>query len=123
MSASIADAGGHVIAHDRNRLHEPRRVNGVISGYDLKRAEVNALLALRTLPAGRQGPHDEQPAAPELRGTRSGQRRPAPHAPSTAAKQVQATRAEPALVRACTHVSLLGELALNLNTHHPFWRA
>lgn len=49
IGASIADEGGQVLARGRNRLAEPRGVDGVISGHDLGHAEVNALLALPEL--------------------------------------------------------------------------
>ena len=46
----MADAQGRVLALGRNRLGEARTVNGVIGGHDLAHAEINALLALESVP-------------------------------------------------------------------------
>lgn len=51
IGAVVVDASGTVIARGRNRLSEPRRVEGgVISGHDLAHAEINALLNLAEVP-------------------------------------------------------------------------
>lgn len=51
IGACVVDAQGQVIARGRNRLGEPRGVEGgVISGHDLAHAEINALLNLRDTP-------------------------------------------------------------------------
>ena len=46
IGAAIVNAAGEVRAAGRNRTREARRVNGIISGFDLAHAEVNALLML-----------------------------------------------------------------------------
>lgn len=46
IGAAITDEAGVVVARGRNRLAEPRSVNGVIAGHDLAHAEINALLQL-----------------------------------------------------------------------------
>ncbi len=50
IGACVADASGRVLARGRNRLGEERRVAGVIGGHDLAHAEINALLALESVP-------------------------------------------------------------------------
>lgn len=51
IGACVVDADGVVIARGRNRLGEPRGVEGgVISGHDLAHAEINALLNLKDVP-------------------------------------------------------------------------
>ncbi|WP_161881823.1 nucleoside deaminase [Deinococcus alpinitundrae] len=46
VGAAIVNEAGEVLAAGRNRTREARQVNGVISGFDLAHAEVNALLGL-----------------------------------------------------------------------------
>ena len=46
VGAAIINAAGEVLAAGRNRTREARQVSGVISGFDLAHAEVNALLML-----------------------------------------------------------------------------
>ena len=46
VGAAIINESGQVLAAGRNRTREARQVNGVISGFDLAHAEVNALLKL-----------------------------------------------------------------------------
>lgn len=46
IGAAIVNTAGEVLAVGRNRTREARRVDGVISGFDLAHAEVNALLNL-----------------------------------------------------------------------------
>ncbi|AZI41557.1 nucleoside deaminase [Deinococcus psychrotolerans] len=46
IGAAIVNETGEVLAVGRNRTREARQVNGVISGFDLAHAEVNALLSL-----------------------------------------------------------------------------
>lgn len=46
IGAAIVNEAGEVLAVGRNRTQEARRVDGVISGFDLGHAEVNALLRL-----------------------------------------------------------------------------
>jgi len=46
VGAAIVNAAGEVLAAGRNRTREGRQVDGVISGFDLAHAEVNALLKL-----------------------------------------------------------------------------
>ena len=46
VGAAIVNASGEVLAAGRNRTREGRQVDGVISGFDLAHAEVNALLKL-----------------------------------------------------------------------------
>ncbi|WP_407571210.1 nucleoside deaminase [Deinococcus altitudinis] len=50
IGACVADAQGRVLALGRNRLGEARTVDGVIGGHDLAHAEINALLALESVP-------------------------------------------------------------------------
>ena len=50
IGACVADASGTVLARGRNRLGERRSVAGVIGGHDLAHAEINALLALESVP-------------------------------------------------------------------------
>ncbi len=51
IGACVVDADGAVIARGRNRLGEPRRVEGgFIAGHDLAHAEINALLNLAATP-------------------------------------------------------------------------
>ena len=50
IGASIADEHGTVLTRGRNRLGEGWRVAGVIGGHDLAHAEINALLALESVP-------------------------------------------------------------------------
>ncbi|WP_226342550.1 nucleoside deaminase [Deinococcus sp. AJ005] len=51
IGACVVDADGQVIARGRNRLGEPRRVEGdFIAGHDLAHAEINALLNLAATP-------------------------------------------------------------------------
>jgi len=50
IGACVADRQGRVLGLGRNRLGEPRRVDGVIGGHDLAHAEINALLALPGVP-------------------------------------------------------------------------
>ncbi|UBV42338.1 nucleoside deaminase [Deinococcus taeanensis] len=51
IGACVTDASGAVIARGRNRLSEPRGVEGgVIRGHDLAHAEINALLNLTGAP-------------------------------------------------------------------------
>jgi tRNA(adenine34) deaminase len=52
IGACIADENGKVLARGRNRLAEPRRVQGTgntgfVAGHDLAHAEINALLDLQ----------------------------------------------------------------------------
>ena len=46
VGAAIVNEVGEVLAVGRNRTREARQVDGVISGFDLAHAEVNALLRL-----------------------------------------------------------------------------
>ncbi|OLV19952.1 nucleoside deaminase [Deinococcus marmoris] len=51
IGACVVDADGQVIARGRNRLGEPRGVDGgFIAGHDLAHAEINALLNLAATP-------------------------------------------------------------------------
>ena len=50
IGACVADASGTVLARGCNRLGERRSVAGVIGGHDLAHAEINALLALESVP-------------------------------------------------------------------------
>ncbi|CAM4035643.1 nucleoside deaminase [Deinococcus marmoris] len=51
IGACVVDANGAVIARGRNRLGEPRSVEGgFIAGHDLAHAEINALLNLAATP-------------------------------------------------------------------------
>ncbi|MBB6017210.1 nucleoside deaminase [Deinococcus radiopugnans] len=51
IGACVVDADGVVLARGRNRLGEPRRVEGgFIAGHDLAHAEINALLNLAATP-------------------------------------------------------------------------
>ncbi len=51
IGACVVDANGAVIARGRNRLGEPRSVEGgFIAGHDLAHAEINALLNLADTP-------------------------------------------------------------------------
>ncbi|MFK7603218.1 nucleoside deaminase [Deinococcus sp. SM5_A1] len=51
IGACVVDADGQVIARGRNRLEEPRSVEGgFIAGHDLAHAEINALLNLAATP-------------------------------------------------------------------------
>ncbi|GGL85500.1 hypothetical protein GCM10010840_24260 [Deinococcus aerolatus] len=51
IGACVVNADGAVIARGRNRLGEPRRVEGgFIAGHDLAHAEINALLNLAATP-------------------------------------------------------------------------
>lgn len=51
IGACVVDASGVVIARGRNRLGEPRSVEGgFIAGHDLAHAEINALLNLASTP-------------------------------------------------------------------------
>ncbi|MDV6373043.1 nucleoside deaminase [Deinococcus arenicola] len=52
IGACVVDANGQVIARGRNRLGEPRNVEGgFIAGHDLAHAEINALLNLTDTPS------------------------------------------------------------------------
>ncbi|GAA4020579.1 hypothetical protein GCM10022631_37950 [Deinococcus rubellus] len=46
VGGAIVNEAGEVLAAGRNRTREARRVDGVISGFDLAHAEINALLSL-----------------------------------------------------------------------------
>ncbi|CAM3295733.1 nucleoside deaminase [Deinococcus saxicola] len=51
IGACVVDANGQVLARGRNRLGEPRSVEGgFIAGHDLAHAEINALLNLAATP-------------------------------------------------------------------------
>ena len=45
IGAVVVDAGGHVLAVGRNRIHERSGPAGVVFGHDLAHAELNALLS------------------------------------------------------------------------------
>ena len=49
VGAATVNEAGEVLSVGRNRTREARQVNGVIAGFDLAHAEVNALLSMPTL--------------------------------------------------------------------------